>query len=213
MKLIFEIVAAVLISFGGASVIILGLASWLGKVWANKILEQDKARYKREIEELKNNFNKELEYYKTQLDLAKSALSRYSENQFNLYNKLWISLCELKIAGDKLWDRVDEKTVLDFAVKVIAAKENLFKNALLIEEEHYKQLTELLDKFGRYSFGKYTLIQLDKERRNNPSFKLDLGNALLMSEITEKNASTKEAYDKLLLEIKDSFKCQLKKGI
>ena len=80
--------------FGVGALIVIGLAAWLGKVWVNRIREQDKAE-----------FNKELEQYKSQLDLTKLVLSRYSEHQFALYNKLWISLCDLKIAGDKLWVR------------------------------------------------------------------------------------------------------------
>src|SRR6266545_315513 len=32
-------------SVGGASILILGLSSWLGKVWASRILEKDRATY------------------------------------------------------------------------------------------------------------------------------------------------------------------------
>ncbi|WP_029655001.1 hypothetical protein [Marinobacter daepoensis] len=50
----FQVVAAALGAVGGAAVIILGLSSWLGKVWANRILEQDRFKYSQELELLKS---------------------------------------------------------------------------------------------------------------------------------------------------------------
>jgi hypothetical protein len=40
----FKLISAMLVSIGGASIIILGLSTWLGKVWANRILEKEKAQ-------------------------------------------------------------------------------------------------------------------------------------------------------------------------
>jgi len=42
---IFKITGAILSSIIGSTVIIIGLSSWLGKVWANRVLEQDKLKY------------------------------------------------------------------------------------------------------------------------------------------------------------------------
>ena len=212
-EIIFKIVGATLFSVGGASVIIFGVANWLGKIWANRILESEKAKYSREMEKLKSEFSKDLECYKKQLELSKLALSRYSENQFNLYNKLWNSLCDLKFAGDKLWNNTTADNLVDFAVKLQEAGTELLRNALLIEDEHSRQLKELLDKFGNYQVGKVRLIQINIERKKNPSLMTDLGHALVTHSITDQNASTKRDYEALLMSIKDSFKGQLKKGI
>ena len=35
----------ILVSLGGAGAILMGLSSWLGKVWASKILAEDKNKY------------------------------------------------------------------------------------------------------------------------------------------------------------------------
>lgn len=199
-----RIALEVLGSITTAGVIILALAGWLGKVWASRILEQDKAKYNREMEELKNKLNKELESYKSQIDLAKLVLSRYSENQFNLYNKLWSSLCDLKIAGNMLWNKADVENLLDFTDRLRKTKEEVIKGALLIEDSHYKQLIELLDKFSNYAVGKYQLIEIDKTN------KIDLSTALARSSIVADNASTKDAYEKLLNLILSYFKDQLR---
>ncbi len=56
MKEILQLAAAILASIGSAGAIFLGLSSWLGKIWANRILESDRAKYQKEIEELKNKY-------------------------------------------------------------------------------------------------------------------------------------------------------------
>jgi hypothetical protein len=203
-RVFLEILGAI----GGASVIIFGLASWLGKVWAGRILEADRANYNKEVERLKNELNKELESYKCQIDLARLALSRYSENQFNLYNQLWIALSELKIAGDVLWYKVDIDSVLAFSDKLRKTREELLKHALLVEKQHYEQLNKLLAHFSNYMLGKYTLLELDG--RNNSTLE-GLHEALARQGIIQDNATTKKSYEQLLDLILDSFKEQLKR--
>ncbi len=46
---LFEISAAVLASLGGGGVIVLAFSSWLGKVWAARLMEKEKARYQKEL--------------------------------------------------------------------------------------------------------------------------------------------------------------------
>ena len=90
----FKIIASALASTGVGGAIILGLSSWLGKVWANRL-----------IESIKKVYQKEIESYRTQLEILKTTALRYSGEQFNLYNKLWHSLCDLRSAADVLWER------------------------------------------------------------------------------------------------------------
>ena len=50
---IVELAGAILGSVGISAAIIFSLSNWLGKVWADRILEEDKAKYQRELERLK----------------------------------------------------------------------------------------------------------------------------------------------------------------
>jgi len=86
---IFKISGAILGSVGGAAVIIVGLSTWLGKVWANRIFEKDKLRYTSELEKVKNDLKRETEKHNF-------VFSLYFEGQFKLYNDLWLSLSELQ---------------------------------------------------------------------------------------------------------------------
>jgi hypothetical protein len=68
---ILKISAAILTSIGSASVIILLLSGWLGKVWANRIMESDRARHSQELEHLRVSLQTEHEQLmsKIQTDL------------------------------------------------------------------------------------------------------------------------------------------------
>lgn len=61
---VLEIVATVIASVGGAGAIIWALSSFFGKMWANKILEKQKAEYQKDIEEYKSALSRELENVK-----------------------------------------------------------------------------------------------------------------------------------------------------
>jgi hypothetical protein len=69
---VLEIGAAVIASLGGAGAIVLASSSYFGKIWANKLMESDKAKYARDLESLKNDLTNETESYK--LKLKKSEL-------------------------------------------------------------------------------------------------------------------------------------------
>ncbi len=52
---IVKIFLIILGSIGGATIVLFSLSSWLGKVWAARILESDRSKFSQEIENLKIN--------------------------------------------------------------------------------------------------------------------------------------------------------------
>lgn len=140
----FKVIASMLASVGGAALIIFGLSSWLGKVWANRILEADKLRYQS----------------------ALAVVNRYSETQFHLYNDLWSSLCDLRIAGDNLWEHADSINARRFAQQLQRTRDMVQKRSLLIEDAHYETLKRLMEEFGDFDLGKARLLEL--RRREFP---------------------------------------------
>lgn len=75
---IFMVSGAILTSVGGAAAIIFGFSSWLGKVWANRILEQEKLKYTSELEKIKAKLQNESQKQHLMFSL-------YFEGQFKLY--------------------------------------------------------------------------------------------------------------------------------
>ena len=63
-QLVLEIVATAIASVGGAGAIIWALSSFFGKMWANKLLEKQKAEYQKDIEQYKSALSRELENVK-----------------------------------------------------------------------------------------------------------------------------------------------------
>src|SRR5690349_3590241 len=90
-------------TLGGVSVVVLGLSAWVGRVWAARISETERARHAEELERLK-----------LQLDLAKTQVQRISEAKFKLYNDVWSSLQDVRSIGDRLWERASKDELQEF---------------------------------------------------------------------------------------------------
>lgn len=69
---VYEVSTAVLSSLGGAGVIIIGLSSWLGKVWATRVMNKEKHKQQESLtqitESIKSENNIELEKLKARID-------------------------------------------------------------------------------------------------------------------------------------------------
>jgi hypothetical protein len=108
-----NIVTFIVVPFGGASVIMLGLSSWLGKVWANRILEKDKLKYQAELEQMKGEIRN-----------FQSLLNKSLDNSF-IGNQLILE-CKIK-AIDAMWNGILE-------LNKISSGAFTFYSFLLVEE-------------------------------------------------------------------------------
>lgn len=81
---VLAISGTILASIGGGTAIVFSFSSWLGKVWANRLMENEKNEHSRQLESLKNTFLKETESYK--IKLKKSEL--IFEKQFEAASAL-----------------------------------------------------------------------------------------------------------------------------
>jgi hypothetical protein len=93
-----------------------------------------------------------------ELEIAKTKIEPYSERQFELYNELWVSLCDLKYAMLQLWDQASEEKYNELSKKLETTTIQLEKSALVVEEHHYIELISILNEFAKYEMGKRTLI-------------------------------------------------------
>lgn len=189
----FEVLTAI----GGTAVVIMGLSSWLGKVWATRIASKESQKFQIEFEAIKRE--KELLF-----ESLKSSSLRYSDTQFNLYNELWRSLCNLKASANDLWEQVTLTKVKNFAKQVKAANDAVEKSALLIEDDHYRKLKEIINQFNEFRFGKKRLVELNSRATNSRN----LGENDIRHTI-ESNRQRKEEYTELLNDLRQHFKNQI----
>jgi hypothetical protein len=193
--------------------------SWLTKSLAKILLEELKHEHAKDIEEIKKKnlaevekikkeFSKEIEDYKNYLSIFKEDYSRYYGEQFKLYANLWKILCELKNAGNMLWNEATHKNLRSFAELLEKASDDLEKGSLFIESEHYIKMLELVDRLKEYKFGKDKLIEV----YNKKDFQHRVGIYDIEKLITDNN-NYKTQYEGLLKDVRDSLKDQLKRKI
>ncbi|EHU9469880.1 hypothetical protein ACTNIH_004742 [Vibrio parahaemolyticus] len=91
---VFKLITAALASVGGATVIILGVSSKLGKFWAQKILEQEKSK-----------LASELETTKRELDLAKDKLLSTHNDKVAIYRMVIDTVAEILSTFDAWHER------------------------------------------------------------------------------------------------------------
>ncbi|TVL99201.1 MAG: hypothetical protein CV087_19040 [Candidatus Brocadia sp. WS118] len=86
---IFKIAAAVITALGGGSAIVLALSSWIGKVWANRLMVQDRAKYEQALAklqaELRHDSERELTNIKNDLDIFKEKHLRGHSDKIAIY--------------------------------------------------------------------------------------------------------------------------------
>ncbi|GJQ50485.1 MAG: hypothetical protein H3C64_05265 [Candidatus Kuenenia stuttgartiensis] len=148
---VFSIAGAMIGSVGGAAFIIVALSTWLGKVWANRILEQDRLKYASGLEQIKNKLNSERER-------SQFVFSLYFEGQFKIYNDLWAALVELQYGVERLWKEASRQNLQKFIKALQEATPQIKKSALLIEPEHYNEIMNALRTFEGYRVGKERLV-------------------------------------------------------
>jgi hypothetical protein len=187
-------------SLGGGAVIVAAFSGWLGKVWAKRILEKEKNEYAKELEKIKG----ELEL---QLDIAKSITLRYSENQFSRYDHLWVALCNLKLAGDNLWDQCTKENLSVFAKDLAEAQIKVEHSFLFLEEDHYKELMGLFREFRRFEFGKKRLMEVRSQDSEGPDFSHQAIDATIRG-----NGEIRDRYVSLVHRLGRQFRNQIKVG-
>ncbi len=73
---IMGIVAASILSLGGGGAIVIGFSSWLGKIWANRLMEVERARHAQALVKLQSELRHESE---AALSALRTELETYKE--------------------------------------------------------------------------------------------------------------------------------------
>ena len=203
---IMKFLGATLISMGGATVVIVGLSKWFGDFLSKRLLDNYNNKHSTELEGIKGKYSRELEETKSALEKAKSQFLRYSEKQFDLYNDLWRVLLYTKLQADELWENAIPEKIPSFSEQIKLTKTAINDNLLLIEEEHYDKLMELIKQFEQFQFGKVRLVDI----RRKPGENAATISIIETKQTIDLNKKTKDNYDKLIMEIGKTFRNQIK---
>lgn len=200
-----KLATAFFVSIGGTSVVVIGLAKWFGDFLSKRLLDSYNNKHEQELEGIKNKYAKELEETKSTIEKAKMQYARYSEKQFESYNSLWKILLYTKRQADMLWEKLEPSQIPAFSEQIRLTKDAINDNLLLIEEEHYVKLVLLIEEFEQLQFGKVKLVDVRGYSDENKEISLEETRITI-----NQNKTTKDNYDKLILDIGKSFRTQLK---
>lgn len=203
----FKLATAFFASAGGASVIVIALAKWFGGFLSQRLLDSYNNKHEEELEELKSKYARELEGTKSDLEKTKLLFVRYSEKQFDLYNDLWKTLQITKQQADMLWIKADPMQIPSFSEQIRLTRKAIDDNLLLIEEDHYNKLIQLIGQFEQFQFGKLRLVDIRAQQDGNSNQTISKAEA---EATINENKSTKDKYDALIMEIGKSFREQIK---
>jgi hypothetical protein len=95
-KEVWDTAGAVVLSVGGGGAIVLALSSWLGKVWASRILEQDRAKYAREIEELRSSLERTNRAFQGEIEKTLFVTKTHFETEFKILREIWQRVSEVR---------------------------------------------------------------------------------------------------------------------
>lgn len=88
---IWNVAAAVVTAVGGGGVIVAALSGWLGKVWAEKLMVKEKARYDAELatfrSRIENENESKLAQLKHELDVFKETQMKGLSDKLNSYRQ------------------------------------------------------------------------------------------------------------------------------
>ncbi|WP_020539047.1 hypothetical protein [Lewinella cohaerens] len=114
---------------------------------------------KKYIEKVKHELQQELAQYKSQLEILKTVILRFSDKQFELYSNLWNQLQDLKYSSEKLWEAANKPNLKEFGINLKKSMIEIDKASIFLETEHYKELKDILQFFKDYREGKTRLIK------------------------------------------------------
>lgn len=87
----WSVASAVLAALGGGALLVLAFSSWLGKVWASRILASETAEHARNLERIKRQLESQLHAGRSLFDA-----------EFAIYRELWACASRVGIAAQNL---------------------------------------------------------------------------------------------------------------
>ncbi|WP_100406690.1 hypothetical protein [Bacillus solitudinis] len=157
MTEVWNLAGAIILSFGGSGVILLGLSSWLGRIWATRILEKEKKEHTLEIENFKSQLQNKINVANSLIDKSVHVTKLQYDKEFSIYLEIWEQLSSCVVSTKKLYPSgvqnipYDEKELEEFNKKKwaeFATNYNDFSNIItkyapFYEEKLYEKFIEL----------------------------------------------------------------------
>ena len=139
-----------------------------------------------------------LQYYLNQKHTRYNLLTN---EQFNIYQKVWEDLVSLKESMQILWDNPELSSLFNFSQKIKKLLREVERKKLILSQSDYRQLREILVSISEFEIGKRKLISVQSNSDISPDE---------INEIIERNMHYKQKYELLLNKIYKDIRKKLK---
>lgn len=157
MQEILNVISLIIVSVGGTGVVILGISSFIGKIWINKFADKYRVKYEKELEGYKSEINSRLNKLDKIEEKALYISKVNYDNEYKIYMEIWSKLIECINSTLWLYPRgienvpVDEKKLEmykedkynDFREKYMEYNQCIEKYAPFYQKEFYNILKEI----------------------------------------------------------------------
>lgn len=96
MKDFLEIIGVVVMSMGGIGIIILGLSSWIGNIWANKFYEKERKKQEEYLKEIQSKFDIKLAELNGQLEKNNMQFEILNRERIDVIKNLYTRLVDVE---------------------------------------------------------------------------------------------------------------------
>lgn len=111
MKEVIEVAGTIILAFGSAGALVLGLSSYLGKLWADRLMAKEQAVHERELAEFRNRLENEtrqaLATMETELSIFKDKHLRGFHDKLSTY-RIVIDLVSEVLGDFDLWEETKQ---------------------------------------------------------------------------------------------------------
>jgi len=151
----------------------------------------------------------QLAYFARQIGVVRPRQD-YAQAQFEAYCDAWKSLQALRLLGDDLWEVATSEKLVRFAEQLRRTTTVVREGEIFFEDNDRTQLLDVLEVFARFRVGKGYLIHIRSRGDIGAFSEEDERHAIWMvTEQIKDNRNAKRQYDKLLEDIRDSFRRRL----
>jgi hypothetical protein len=148
---LFELSSVILASLGGGAAIIFSFSSWLGKIWANRLMAKEKAEHAQELESLRNKLTQDTESYKIKLKKSEFLFQKEYEAASELIALKWIFLPGYSRPSMD-WNEVCDEIAWKFEKIEIALTDFISRYGAVLKEDVQEHIGNAIHLAGEHKF-------------------------------------------------------------
>lgn len=99
---VVQVVTGVMVSLGGGGAIVAGFSGFLGRLWADRALEDHKQEYARLNQQMQHDHDEAMKRLQVQLDAIGLVHNLRIKEEFPMLTALWKKVAAVRVAADKL---------------------------------------------------------------------------------------------------------------